>query len=133
MELLFREAVSKNDPRPLLALVLTALPNLKSMYAQLPETDIFFTEVLKMAMEGRRSSNYKTRLPLRFLEKARLTSVWKYKDPFPEKEDTYSACDFYKLSLDHLWAIFQLLSIRNLRLFDFEPTGAAAHDEIRSV
>lgn len=88
MELLFREAVSKNDPRPLMALVLTALPNLMSMYAQLPETDIFFEEVLKMAMKGRRNSNY--------------NSGWNYEDPFPEEEDTYSTSDFYKLSLDHL-------------------------------
>jgi hypothetical protein len=36
------ESLGKADPRPLMAVLLANLPNLTTLYGQIPETDIFF-------------------------------------------------------------------------------------------
>ena len=45
------EALRKADRRPLVALLLTSLPNLATLYAHVPEVDVFFAEMLKQALE----------------------------------------------------------------------------------
>lgn len=53
LETEFLEALTKPDPRPLMALLLANLRNLTTFYAEIPETDVFFDEVLLKAIETR--------------------------------------------------------------------------------
>lgn len=118
LEWSFMEALRKTDPRPLMALLLTSLPNLTTLYAHLPETDIFLAEVLKRALEGQKDKSQNQSPPLQNLREAHLASVWNY------RED-WRARDKYTLKLGHLWPVFQLPTIRKLSVFDFDPLGAS--------
>lgn len=113
------EALRKADPRPLMALLLANLRNLTTLYAHLPETDIFLAEVLRNAVESRRDQPPNDYYPLNSLREAHLTSAWNY------RADS-RARDVYKLELNHLWPVFQLPNIQRLSVFDFESLGASS-------
>ncbi|KAF4240503.1 hypothetical protein CNMCM8980_001152 [Aspergillus fumigatiaffinis] len=121
------EAARKADPRPLMALLLMNLRNLTTLYAHLPETDIFFAEVLRKAVESRRDRPLKNFPPLHKLREAHLASCWNYRKDF-------RAEDHYKLGLNHLWPVFNLPNIQRLSVFDFESLGASGHfrDSLRT-
>ncbi|KAF2174710.1 hypothetical protein K469DRAFT_771533 [Zopfia rhizophila CBS 207.26] len=118
METSIMEALRKTDPRPLMALLLANLRNLTTLYAHLPETDIFLAEVLRKAIEGRRDKSQNEYPPLNSLREAHLTSAWNYRKD-------WRARDEYKLELHHLWPVFQLPNIQRLSVFDFESLGAS--------
>lgn len=111
------EALQKADPRPLMALLLGNLRNLTTIYAHLPETDIFFVEVLQKAVEIRQDQSPNL-CPLSCLHTAHLTSAWNY------RQDEH-ARDKYKLGLNYLWPIFHLPEIQRLSIFDLESLGAS--------
>ncbi|KAH6623894.1 hypothetical protein F5144DRAFT_584636 [Chaetomium tenue] len=114
------EALRKADPRPLMALLLASLPNLTTLYAHLPATDIFFAEILQKAIEGRQDQQASNNNPLSSLRQAHLASAWNYQN------DT----DNHTLALNHLWPVFLLPSIQELSVFDlaldpaFDPSGS---------
>lgn len=113
------EAVLKADPRPFMALLLANLRNLMTLYAQLPETDIFLDEVLQNAIQTRSDQIHNGHpRPLYALREAHLTSAWNYRK-------IWHAEDVYKLELHHLWPVFRLPNIQVLSVFDFEPLGAS--------
>ncbi|KAH6855935.1 hypothetical protein B0I37DRAFT_65712 [Chaetomium sp. MPI-CAGE-AT-0009] len=113
------EALRKADPRPLMALLLANLPNLTSLYAHLPETDIFLAEVLRKAVEGQQDQQPPNSNPLLSrLREVHLGSAWNH------RADKH-ARDAYTLRLSHIWRIFQLPSLQKLSVFDFEPLGAS--------
>ena len=87
----FVAAIRKIEPRPSMALVIAFLADLTSLYAHLPETDIFLAEVLRRAPQGR---EYRPRA-LHNLREAHLTSTWNYRSD-------WRARDEYILGLDHL-------------------------------
>ncbi|KAF2814414.1 uncharacterized protein BDZ99DRAFT_237030 [Mytilinidion resinicola] len=113
------EALRKSDPRPLMALMLTRLAELTTLYVHLPETEIFLAAVLKKTLEGQQDESHNGHLPLQRLEEVHLTSAWNYRKD-------WRARDNYELRLDHLWPVLQLPSLRKVSLFDFEPLGASA-------
>ncbi|KAL4864642.1 hypothetical protein BDV12DRAFT_200884 [Aspergillus spectabilis] len=114
------EAVRKADPRPLMALLLANLRNLTTLYAHLPETDIFLAEVLKKAVQSQQDQPQNDYPPLHGLREAHLTSSWNYRNDF-------STHGNYKLELNHLWPVFQLPNMQRLSVFDFESLGASNH------
>ncbi|KAF4212729.1 hypothetical protein CNMCM5878_000814 [Aspergillus fumigatiaffinis] len=118
------EAARKADPRSLMALLLTNLRNLTTLYAHLPETDIFFAEVLRKAVESRQDQHLNNCPPLHRLREAHLASAWNYRKDF-------RANDHYKLELNHLWPVFQLPNIQRLSVSDFESLGASDRFEDR--
>jgi hypothetical protein len=113
METSLMEAIRKTDPRPLMALLLASLPNLTTLYAHLPETDIFFSGVLQKAIESQRDEFR----PLKKLSEAHFTSSWNYRQDWRSR-------DHYDLWLGHLWPVFQLQSLQSLSMFDIRPLGA---------
>ncbi|KAI6080130.1 hypothetical protein F4821DRAFT_252239 [Hypoxylon rubiginosum] len=120
------EALQKADPRPLMALLLGSLRNVHTLYAQLPEKDIFLLEVLWKATESRRDRPPDNGAPLHNLREAHLASAWNF------REDTH-ARDKYKMELNHMWPVFQLPNIQRLSIFDFEPRGASVIFGARSA
>ncbi|KAK4245070.1 hypothetical protein C7999DRAFT_34599 [Corynascus novoguineensis] len=88
-------AVQKADSRPLMALLLAHLGNLTTLYAHLPETDIFLAEVLRKAVEDGQDQQPTNGKPLNRLREVHLTSAWNYRA-------AKSARDNYTLALNHL-------------------------------
>lgn len=125
MESSILEALRKADPRPFMALLLANLPNLTTLYAHLPETDIFFAEVLGKAVATRQDESKGH--PLCSLREAHFASAWNYraKRPRDEDRDEDPEMDTYRLKFDHLWPTFQLAGIKKLSVFDFDVQGAA--------
>ncbi|BDD57418.1 hypothetical protein MAP00_002781 [Monascus purpureus] len=112
------KALRKADPRALMALLSVNLRNLTTLYAHLPETDIFLAEVLRKAVESRREQPQNDYPPLHSLREAHLTSAWNYRQDFRARHQ-------YRLELNHLWPIFQLPNIQRLSVSDFESLGAS--------
>lgn len=124
IEISILEALRKADPRPLMALLLANLPNLTSLYAHLPERDVFFAEVLRKAVATRQDESRGH--PLCSLREAHFSSAWNYRVERPNDEDhDEDDLDAYQLRLDHLWPIFQFSGIKKLSVFDFDIQGAA--------
>ncbi|KAF2174836.1 hypothetical protein K469DRAFT_685223 [Zopfia rhizophila CBS 207.26] len=110
------KALHRADRRPPMALLLTRLPNLTTICAHVPESDVVLAEVLKQALKDQ--DNRPQQQTLQNLKEASLPSEWHY----PSTQD---ARDLYTLRLDYLWPLFRLPNIRKLSLFDFEPHGVA--------
>jgi hypothetical protein len=134
------EGLRKADPRPLMALLITSLPNLTTLYAQLPETDIFLGQVLRKAVETQQDGS--DGHPLCNLREAHFASSWNYRaktNHFSLSQELEDNLDrrarrddsddddhrAYHLKLDHLWPIFHLPKIQKLSLFDLDTTAAA--------
>lgn len=108
------EALQKADPRPLMALLLACLPNLTTLYAHLPDEDMFFAAVLQKAVEGRQDKQASNGIPLlNRLCEVHLASAWNYRG-----RD-------YQLRVKHLSHVFQLPNIQELSVFDLEPFEAS--------
>jgi hypothetical protein len=104
IEISMLEAARNADPRPLIALLLINLRNLVTLYAHLPETDIFFTEVLRKAVESRPNKPLENCPPLQRLREAHIASAWKYREDL-------RAGDHYKLEFNHLWKPSEISSL----------------------
>lgn len=115
------EALPKADPRPLMALLLANLRNLTTLYAQLANTDIFLTELLRKALESARDQPPNDG-PLHSLREAHLTASWNYVD---RRLASWNRLDPHQLGLSHLWPVFQLPSIQKLSVFDLDLLGAS--------
>lgn len=76
LELSIDEAVRKDDRRPLMALLLTVLPNLRSIYAHVPEEDPYLAKVLRLSLDN--LENKPQQQALQNLEEAQLMSAWHY-------------------------------------------------------
>jgi hypothetical protein len=114
------EAVRNNDRRPLMALLLTVLPNLRSIYAHVPEKDPYLTEVLRLSLDNREGKLQQQ--ALQNLEEAQLMSAWHC-----PSSTIHLPRDNYVLGLEYLWPIFRLPNLRKLSVFDFELKKASVH------
>jgi hypothetical protein len=63
-----------------MTLFLKNLRNLTTLYAHLPQTDIFFAEVLRKAVESRGDQPLKSCPPLHRLREANLEIAWNYRE-----------------------------------------------------
>lgn len=125
------EGVRKADPRSLMALLLASLPNIITLYAQLPKTDTFLAEVLRKAAASQHDKS--NSCSLRSLRQAHFTSAWNYRakndddddESDDDDENDGDERDAYHLKLDYLWPIFHLPTVHRLSLFDFDILGAA--------
>lgn len=102
-----------------MALLLAGLRNLTTLWAQLPENDVYLSEVLPNAVENR-GNKPSSGFPLSTLREAYLASTYNFR----QKEQYFNE---YKLEFNHLWPVFQLPSLQKLSIFDFEPLGASNH------
>jgi hypothetical protein len=114
------EAILQNDRRPLMALLLTVLPNVISLHAQIPEKDPYLAEVLRLSVDHEESKPQ--RKALQNLESAQLMSEWHVRhSTIREPRDNYL------LELQHTWPIFRLPSLREVSVFDFDPRDASVY------
>ena len=102
------------DPRLLMALILTCLPNLKTLEASMYDTDRYFTQVLRLALPNstserprRRAFQYLSEFNLFMRESSR-----------PNEPD---------LRVEGVWPAFRLPCIRKLSLFDVPDQLATFH------
>ncbi|KAF2500556.1 hypothetical protein BU16DRAFT_578488 [Lophium mytilinum] len=112
------EALRKSDPRPLMALLLACLPKLTTLYAHVPETDIFLAAVLEKALQSQLDESRNGNPLLQQLCEIYLSSAWNYRKNWDARES-------YQLTLRHLWPVFQLPSLKKVSLFDLDPLGAS--------
>jgi hypothetical protein len=112
------EGLRRADARPLVALLLTYLPNLTTLYIQLLETDIFLAEVLKMSLKGQRNKSQSQHPTLQNLREVYNTSAWNYQEDEDDRQN-------YMIGLGYTWPIWQLPSIRKLSVVDFSPSEAS--------
>ena len=121
LELSIDEAIRNNDCRPLMALLLTVLPILRSIYALVPKYDPYLAKVLTLSLGNR--ENKLQQQALQNLEEAQLTRAWHY---YPYSADDRDVDEYpYILGLDYLWPIFRLPNLRKLSVFEFEHMGAS--------
>ncbi len=113
--------VQDYDRRPLMALLLAALPNLRSIKAHIPEKDPYLAKVLKLASIDQDNGSYWR--AFQKLEKAEIMSEWHT----PPGVYNYEQFDNYLLNLDYLWPIFRLPNLQELSLYDFDPKDASVY------
>lgn len=107
-------AINNADPRPLMALLLANLPNLRILHARLPRTDMFLAGVFREAVR-RQPPN-----PLLNLREVYLECI-----PWTCYECWYP--QYIHVSL--LWPIFQLPAIQRVSVSGFKPHEGASRAE----
>ncbi|KAL4939560.1 hypothetical protein BDV06DRAFT_230930 [Aspergillus oleicola] len=125
------KALRRRDRRPLMAILLTRLPNLETIFAHVPREDPYLAAVLERVVQGQsqdESSEKSSALAsLRELHLCQETPV----DPpsYPEDSDPDSddeeSVSREALRLEHLWAVFHLRGLRVLTLLDLDTARAA--------
>jgi hypothetical protein len=128
------DSLPKRDRRPLMALLLTCLPNLNTVYAHVPRSDPVLEAVLKQVTDRQNAGSPSPALrELRELHLIREISATPRKSEYDsdedsddeqEKEDPYESSRW--LRLDHVWPVFRLVGLRTLSLFDFDTKKTAA-------
>lgn len=113
-------AINNADPRPLLALLLANLRNLRTLRACLPHTDMFLAGVLRCAIEYQRNQPQKNDHPLHNLREVYLEGVpW----------ECYECIHPQYIHVNLLWPIFQLPAIQRVSVSDFKPHEGASKAE----
>ncbi|KAL4884064.1 hypothetical protein BJY04DRAFT_21231 [Aspergillus karnatakaensis] len=125
------ESLPKRDRRPLMALLLTSLPNLSTVFAHIPRSDPFLAAVIKQAAERQIDESQPTPAlskvsELYLCQETPVDVPRQPEDSDPdsdeEEEDSFSR---EALRLDDLWPVFSLQKLKNLSLIDFDTDGAA--------
>src|SRR4030095_8307176 len=109
------EALHETDLRPLICLLFTSLPNLTSIDADVPETNVILREVLKQALNDHHDTPPRQafqNLRTVFLQGDGRLPMVQSAGPIGRR-------------LDNLWPILCLPNIESLQLFNFNPHGAA--------
>jgi hypothetical protein len=120
MEPSIDEAIHNNDRGPFMALLLTLLPNLKSIYAHTHENDPYLTQVLRLSLDNR--GNRFQQQAFQKLEEAQFMSEWHCPPSIIGQPR-----DNYALGLEYILPIFRLPNLRKLSVFDFKPEQASVH------
>ncbi|KAL2830511.1 hypothetical protein BDW59DRAFT_158425 [Aspergillus cavernicola] len=117
-----------HDRSPLVALLLTCLPRVETVYAHLPAKDLFFRAILQTAFDRQQSGQHLTYLAS-FKELYILSEV----PGFPEDDHEPQSKEIEEppLKLDNLWPVFYLEGLRSLHLYnvDTEGAGSLLHQE----
>ncbi|KAL5339700.1 hypothetical protein BJX70DRAFT_362898 [Aspergillus crustosus] len=130
MEATIVDCLPKRDRRPLMALLLTCLPNLSAVFAHVPRSDPFLAAVLKRAVERQNDESYLALAlcALRDFYLCQEPSVDVRKQPEdsdPDSDEEEESSSREALRLDYLWPVFTLRNLRTLSLIDFDTDGAA--------
>ncbi|KAL3458681.1 hypothetical protein BJX64DRAFT_219060 [Aspergillus heterothallicus] len=128
------ESLERRDRRPLVALLLVSLPNLRSVWAHVPRKDPILGAVLKNVVDSRpngsddRSSPALYRLSeLHLCQESPVRPPWVESDTEDEDGDydeAYSE-NWDSLRLDYLWPVFHHRPLHTLSLIDLETKKAA--------
>lgn len=113
--------LSEGNRRPLVALLLTSLPNLEVLDARVPRSDPVLGAVLKRTLDLKDSGSSSYCLSrLRELYLSQESSVF-----LPPQEAVEEGIQYANaLRLDYLWPVFYLPGLRTLSLFELDTRNA---------
>jgi hypothetical protein len=113
-------AINNADPKPLLALLLANLRNLRTLHACLPHTDMFLAGVVRGAVKCHQNQPQNENCPLRNLRDVYLKCArwFCYECDYPQY-----------IHVNLLWPIFQLPAIQRLSVSDFKIHEGASRAE----
>ncbi|PLB46734.1 hypothetical protein P170DRAFT_428027 [Aspergillus steynii IBT 23096] len=131
------ESLPKRDRRPLMALLLTCLPNLSTVYAHVPRSDPVLYAVLEQANIQQKNGNPSSAL-CRIEEMYLLQEVPVFpRMPEQDSDEDSEYSDEERLDeeldvrrrssslrFDGLWPILQLPSLRTIRMYDVDTDKA---------
>ncbi|OGM49221.1 hypothetical protein ABOM_004091 [Aspergillus bombycis] len=115
--------IRKRDRRPLMALLLTCLPNLTRIYAHVPQSDPVLNAALMQILDCQSGSN-----PSALLSKLSELYVFGEVDVptrDPVNYELLPRADQTLLRLDDLWPAFHLTGLRTLSLYGLDTANAA--------
>jgi hypothetical protein len=118
-------SVRKADPRPFVALLLAHLPNLTTLYAEIPELDFFVYEVFRKAAND---GQYMDR-PLKNLRELHICSAWNYY----QHDVEYERYKYYLSIHGYPVHVFRIPSVQRFSVFDFSAGDVAWLFETRGI
>ncbi|KAJ9266682.1 hypothetical protein DTO212C5_6218 [Paecilomyces variotii] len=118
-------AIEKNaDRTPLMALLLTRLPNVESIQAHVPAWCYYLSEIFKKAIE-KEEEGTTARSP-RYRAFQKLSRAEFFCEGYHCKDTGHPWERYYDLNLEYLWPVFYLPQLKVLGLYDLNPRSAAA-------
>lgn len=119
----------KRDRRPLMAILLTRLSNLETLFAHVPRSDPFLASVLKQAVEFHENEAHPQpalqRLRgLHICQESPVDTPKQPEDSEPDSDDEESVSR-EALRLEYLWPTFRLRSLRELSMVGLDTDKAA--------
>ncbi|KAK6828684.1 hypothetical protein RU639_003536 [Aspergillus parasiticus] len=120
---LFREAINRRDRRPLMALLLTCLPNITRIYAHVPQPDPVLSAVLRQILDCQSGDNPSTIL-------SNLSELYVLGEVDVPTRDLVNhnllpGADQTPLRLDDLWPALHLTGLQTLSLYGLDTANAA--------
>ncbi|GAB1208537.1 hypothetical protein APSETT445_007288 [Aspergillus pseudonomiae] len=115
--------IRERDRRPLMALLLTCLPNLTRIYAHVPQSDPVLSAALMQILDCQGGNNPSTLL-------SKLSELYIFGEvDIPTRDlvnyDLLARADQTLLRLDDLWPAFHLTGLRTLSLYGLDIANAA--------
>ena len=115
--------IRKRDRRPLMALLLTCLPNLTRIYAHVPQSDPVLSAALMQILDCQGGNNPSTL-------RSKLSELYIFGEvDIPTRDlvnyDLLPRADQTLLRLDDLWPAFHLTGLQNLSLYGLNIANAA--------
>ncbi|KAJ9299365.1 hypothetical protein DTO271G3_2987 [Paecilomyces variotii] len=118
-------AIEKNaDRTPLMAILLTRLPNVESIQAHVPAWCYYLSEIFKNAI-GKEEERTTDRSP-RYRAFQKLSRAEFFCEGYHCKDTGQPWERYYDLNLDYLWPVLYLPQLKVLGLYDLNLRGAAA-------
>ncbi|KAI9370130.1 hypothetical protein BJX61DRAFT_549171 [Aspergillus egyptiacus] len=110
-----------HERRPLVALLLTCLPRVETVYAHLPAQDSFFRAVVQVAIDRQQNGH-----PLTYLASLKNLYLLSEVPGFPEDgcEPHSEEIEEPPLKVHDFWPVFYLESLRSLHLYNLDTEGA---------
>ncbi|OJJ04715.1 hypothetical protein ASPVEDRAFT_44248 [Aspergillus versicolor CBS 583.65] len=119
----------KRDRRPLMAILLTRLSNLETLFAHVPRSDPFLASVLKQAVENwENETNPQPALHklhrLHICQETPVDTPKQPEDSEPDSDDEESVSR-EALRLEYLWPVFRLRNLQELSMVGLDTDKAA--------
>lgn len=118
------ESLSKRDRRPLMAVLLTRLPNLSNVYAVVPQSDPVLYAVLEQVIT--RQKNGTPSPVLGRLKECYIFQEFPVLPPLLNKGSDEDSAESDFLRLDDIWPMLLLQSLRKISMYDVDPAKASA-------
>lgn len=121
MDAIFTKSNGYRDKRPLIALILTNLPHVSTVYACIPASDIFLGSILRTVLDQQKADSG---VPGR-LSNLKELHLFGEAPAFSEEGPDIDEADIKQppLRLNEIWPVFYLHGLRTLHLYNFDPDG----------
>lgn len=121
MDATFTKCNGYRDARPLMGLILTNLPEISTVYACIPASDLFLGSILCTVLDQQKADSG---VPGR-LSKLKELHLFGEAPAFIEEGPEIDEEDIIKppLRLNEIWPVFYLNGLGTLYLYNFDPDG----------